>query len=442
MQLHSTAVMLVLAVCLGGASSAAGESGLRLAVEEDYAYLGALFEHFHRHPELSYVEHETAARLARELRDAGAAVTEGVGGTGVVGVIANGEGPVVMLRADMDGLPIAERSGLPYASTARQRTPEGQEFPVMHACGHDVHMTALVGTARRLVAMREAWSGTVLLIGQPAEERIGGARAMIADGLYERFPRPDYALALHVASTMETGTFRLDPGIAFSGSDSLDVVVHGVGSHGAYPHLGKDPVVIGAQIVLALQTLISRELSPTEAGVVTVGAFHAGTKHNIISERADLQLTVRSDTPRTRATLLEGIRRIAEHVGRAAGLAEDRLPEVSEPVASTPPTVNDPALTARVRTVLERRFGAEAFVTQPRTGMGAEDFSYFLQVSPPVPGAYFRVGGTPKAVFEAAAAGGPAVPAHHSPLFRIAPRPAIVDGVEALTLAVLELAGR
>lgn len=430
---------LVLATLAPGA--AAEPPPLRAAIEADYAHLGPLFEHFHRNPELSYVEFETAKRLATELRDAGATVTEGVGGTGVVGVLENGDGPVVMIRADMDGLPIEERSGLPYASDRRQQTPEGQEYPVMHACGHDVHMTVLVGVARRLAALREAWSGTVLFVGQPAEERIGGARAMIEDGLYDRFPRPDLALAMHVSSTMRTGTFRLDPGLAFSGSDSLDVIVHGVGSHGAYPHLGKDPVVIGAQLVLALQTLVSRELSPTAPGVVTVGSFHAGTKHNIISDRAVLQLTVRSDAAETRETLLGGIRRIAEHVGRAAGLDGEKLPEVSEPVASTPPTVNDPALTARVRAAIARRFGEDAFVTKPRTGMGAEDFSYFLQVEPPVPGAYFRVGGTPAAVFAAAQAGGPPVPAHHSPLFRIAPRPAVLDGVEAMVLAVLELAG-
>ena len=227
-----------------------------------------------------------------------------------------------------------------------------------------------------------------------------------------------------------------------SSSDSIDLIVHGVGSHGASPHLGKDPVVIASQIVLALQTLVAREISPMEPGVVTVGAFHAGTKHNIISDRADLQLTVRSDRLETRNRLLEGIKRIAENIGRAAGLPEDRLPEVRPPVASTLPTINDPEMTRRIRAALVSNFGEDAFVVEPRSGMGAEDFSYFLQVEPPVPGVYFRVGGTPKAAFEAAVAGGPPVPPHHSPLFRIAPRPSIVTGVEAMTISVLELLGR
>ncbi|MCZ6666699.1 MAG: amidohydrolase [Gammaproteobacteria bacterium] len=423
-------------------TATADESPLRDAIGADYDYLAGLFEHFHRHPELSYREEKTARRLAQELRDAGVEVTEGVGGTGLVGIMKNGAGPVVMLRADMDGLPIEEKSGLSYGSTARQTDVDGREFPVMHACGHDVHMTVLVGTARRLQAMRDDWRGTIVLVGQPAEERIGGAARMLEDGLYQRFPRPDYALAMHVSSALETGKFRLDPGIAFSSSDSIDLIVHGVGSHGASPHLGKDPVVIASQIVLALQTLVAREISPMEPAVVTVGAFHAGTKHNIISDRAELQLTVRSDRLETRTRLLEGIKRIAENIGRAAGLPEDRLPEVRPPVASTLPTINDPEMTGRIRAALISHFGEDAFVVEPRSGMGAEDFSYFLQVEPPVPGVYFRVGGTPKAAFEAADAGGPPVPPHHSPLFRIAPRPSIVTGVEAMTISVLELLGR
>ncbi len=412
------------------------------AVAQDYAHLGPLFEHFHANPELSFVEHKTAARLAQELRDAGAEVTEGVGGTGVVGVVKNGDGPVVLVRADMDGLPIKENSGLPYASAATQVDIDGNEFPVMHACGHDVHIVALVGTLRELMRRRDEWQGTLLLIGQPAEERIGGARKMMADGLYERFPRPDFALALHVSSLMETGKFRLDPGITFSSSDSIDIIVPGVGTHGASPQLGKDPIVIASQIVLALQTLIARETSPFDPGVVTVGSFHAGTKHNIIPDQAKLQLTVRSNDVQVRNALLNGIRRIAENIGRAAGLPEDNLPHVTEPLSSTPPTLNEPALTARITAALETRFGPGRFVTGPRKGMGAEDFAYFLAVEPPVPGAYFRVGGTPKAAFDAEAAGGPRVSGHHSPLFKISPKPAITYGVEAMTAAVLELLGK
>jgi amidohydrolase len=270
------------------------------AIKADYdQQLAALFDWFHRHPELSYMETATAARMAKELRAIpGIDVTEKVGGTGVVGVMKNGDGPTVLVRADMDGLPLKEASGLANASTVVQNGSDGAASPVMHACGHDVHITSLVGTARRLAAMKDAWSGTVVFVVQPAEERIGGAKRMLEDGLYTRFPKPDYALAFHVDADTPTGTIVADPGISSSSSDSIDIVVHGVGAHGAAPHQGKDPIVMGAEIVMALQTLISREISPLAPGVVTVGAFHAGSKHNIISDRAELQLTVRSDARR------------------------------------------------------------------------------------------------------------------------------------------------
>jgi amidohydrolase len=410
------------------------------AVAADYRdHLEALFLDFHRNPELSYMETRTAAIIARELRAAGADVTEGVGGTGVVGVMRNGDGPTVLVRADMDGLPVREESGLPYASTARQVGPGGIEHPVMHACGHDVHITALIGTARRLAAMRDRWRGTVLFIAQPAEERLGGARAMIEDGLYERFPKPDHALAFHVASGIPAGRLVLEPGLAYSSSDSVDIVIHGVGTHGASPHMGKDPIVMGAQMIMALQTLVSREISPLQPGVVTVGAFHAGSKHNIISDRAELQLTVRSDDEEVRQRLLDGIRRIAANVGRMSGLPEDRLPEVRVSSESTPPTLNDPALTARVREAFVAAYGEDILHHQPRMGMGAEDFAYFVAPEHGVPGAYFAVGGTEQATIDAARAGGSPVPPHHSPLFRVEAEPSVRLGTEAMTVAVLDL---
>jgi hippurate hydrolase len=422
------------------ASPAFAQSPLSQAVKADYdKSLGALFVDFHRNPELSYVEARTAKIMAQQLRAAGATVTEGVGGTGVVGVMKNGDGPVVLVRADMDGLPLKETSGLPYASTARQTGVDGVEVPVMHACGHDVHITSLVGTARRLAAMKDQWKGTVLFIVQPAEERIGGARKMLEDGLYTRFPKPDYALAFHVDADSPTGTIQADPGISSSSSDSVDIVIHGVGAHGASPHSGKDPIVMGAQIVMALQTLVSRSISPLQPGVVTVGAFHSGLKHNIISDRAELQLTVRSDDEAVRKTLLEGIKRIAENVGRMNGMPEDRLPEVKLSTESTPVTLNDPALTARLRAVFQRSFGDKTLVSMPRTGMGAEDFAYFIQPEHKVPGFYFAVGGTPQAAFDAARAGGPPIPSHHSPLFKIDPEPSVRLGTEAMTVAVLDL---
>jgi hippurate hydrolase len=430
---------MILASALA-ASPALAESPVASAVKADYdKHLRALFLDFHKNPELSYVEQRTAKIMAKELRAAGATVTEGVGGTGVVGVMKNGEGPTVLVRADMDGLPLKEASGLPYASTVRQKGVDGAEAPVMHACGHDVHITSLIGVAKRLAAMKDQWKGTVVLVAQPAEERIGGARKMLEDGLYTRFPKPDYALAFHVDADAPTGTISADPGISSSSSDSVDILIHGVGTHGASPHQGKDPIVMGAQIIMALQTLVSREISPLQPGVVTVGAFHGGLKHNIISDRAEMQLTVRSDDESVRKTLLNGIKRIAQNVGRMNGLPEDKLPEVKLSTESTPVTINDAKLTERLRGTLARTFGASTLISPPRTGMGAEDFAYFIQPELGVPGFYFTVGGTPQAAFDAAKAGGPPVPGHHSPFFKIDPEPSVRLGTEAMTVAVLDL---
>ncbi|MGJ8535966.1 MAG: amidohydrolase [Parasphingopyxis sp.] len=419
----------------------AAQSDIAADVEADYsAFLEELFLDFHRNPELSYMETRTAGIIAAQLREAGAEVTEGVGGTGVVGVMRNGEGPTVLVRADMDGLPLVEASGLDYASTARQTGIDGVESAVMHACGHDVHITSLIGAARQLASRRDSWNGTILFVAQPAEERIGGARAMMEDGLYERFPKPEYALAFHVSSDQPTGTIAMQPGLVASSSDSVDITIHGVGAHGAYPHAGVDPIVMGAEIIMALQTLVSRTVSPLDPAVVTVGAFHGGIKHNIISDRATMQLTVRSNDQAVRETLLEGIARIAENVGRMNGMPEDRLPEVEVSTESTPPTINDAGLAERLRGVFAGSLG-EAVVLPPteQTGMGAEDFAYFVQPDTGVRGAYFSVGGTPQATFDAAEAGGPPVPSHHSPLFRIDPEPSVRLGTEAMIIAVLDL---
>ncbi len=432
---------LVFGVAALVALSPAAAADLSTAVKADYdKQLSGLFEWFHRNPELSYVETATAARMAKELRAIpGITVTEKVGGTGVVGVMRNGSGPTVLVRADMDGLPLKETSGLPYASTVTQMGSDGVNAPVMHACGHDVHITSLVGTARRLAAMKGAWQGTVVFVVQPGEERLGGAKAMLDDGLYTRFPKPDYALAFHVDADTPTGRLVADPGISSSSSDSVDILVHGIGAHGAAPQQGKDPIVMGAEIVMALQTLVSREIAPLSPGVVTVGAFHGGSKHNIISDRVDMQLTVRSDDEAVRKTLLDGIKRIAVNVGRMNGMPEDRLPEVTVSKESTPVTLNDAALTARMRTAFDEAFGDDVLMSPPRTSMGAEDFAYFIQPELGVPGFYFSVGGTPPAAFEAAKAGGPPVPGHHSPLFKIDPEPSVRLGTEAMTVAVLEL---
>ena len=410
------------------------------AVRADYARdLAQTFEWFHRNPELSFKETKTAARMAAELRKVpGVVVTEGVGGTGVVGVMKNGAGPVVLVRADMDGLPVEEKSGLGYASTVRQVGVDGVETPVMHACGHDTHITSMIGTARRLAAMKDRWAGTVMFVVQPAEERVGGAKAMVADGLYTRFAKPDYALAFHVAADLASGKVSASEGIQYASSDSVDIIVPGIGAHGASPHAGKDPVYMASQLVIALQGLISREQQPLKPGVITVGSFHSGLKHNIISDEARLQVTVRANDEAERKRLIDGIKRIARGVGELNGMPEDKMPVVNV-IEGTPTTINDRDLAQRLNGVMKAALGDDAFVPFEQKGMGAEDFTYFVQPDTGVKGYYFAVGGTPQAAFDAAAKGGPAVPSHHSPLFKVAPEPAIVTGTIAMTAAVLEL---
>ena len=421
-------------------------SGLALAsdyreeVESIYAaQLAPLFDHFHRHPELSMMEQETSARLADEIEALGYVVHRGIGGTGIVAIMENGSGPMVMMRADMDGLPVLEKSGLANASVVRQMDWQGREVPVMHACGHDVHITSLVGTARIMAAHNDAWQGTLMLIGQPAEEAIGGARAMREDGVWERFGKPDVALAFHVAAQMPTGKLAADPVSPYSGADTVDIVIKGVGAHGASPHRGIDPVVLGSQIVLALQTVVSRTLPPRRPGVITVGSFHSGTKHNIISDEAKLQLTVRSESRADRRLLLDGIRRVAENMGRVAGLPEDLLPVVIVNEADgVPPTLNNRELTMHLRDVWAEAFGDDVFFEEERLGMGAEDFPFFT-TDPDIPSVYFAVGGTPQADFDREAAGGAPVPSHHSPLFKISPQESVTLGVEATVLALMTL---
>ena len=407
---------------------------LRESIAQDYdENLEEMYLHFHRNPELSNLESETAKRLASEIRAFGYEVTEGVGGTGIVAVMKNGPGPTIMIRADMDGLPVKEQSGLDYASTATQVDEEGIEQPVMHACGHDVHITALVGTARQMAERSEDWSGTLVLIGQPAEERISGARSMLQDGLYERFPKPDYALAFHVSADGPAGKVTIPQDVVASSSDSVDIIVHGVGAHGAAPHRGVDPVLVASQIVVSLQSVVSRTIAPLSAGVITVGAIHGGTKHNIIGNRVEMQLTVRSDDPLVRAQLLDGIDRVAKGVAISLGVPEDRLPEViRSPVETTPSTINDTATAAIVLAAVSQQMGEDFLYDEPREGMGAEDFAYFVEPGLGVKGVYFAVGGTPESELDTA-------PSHHSPFFRVEPEPSIKSGVEATVTAALVL---
>ncbi|MFQ3358746.1 MAG: amidohydrolase [Porticoccaceae bacterium] len=413
---------------------------LAKSIEADYRdRLGAMFRDFHINPELSTGEFRTAKKLAKALRKSGFKVTEGVGGTGVVALLKNGPGPLVMMRGDMDGLPLLEKTDLEYASKAMHKDPvTGNTVPVMHACGHDVHVTSLIGTAKQMADRKDDWSGTLMLIGQPAEERVLGARAMMKDDLWQRFGKPDYAMAFHVAAGLPAGMINVQEGAPYAGADTVDIIIHGVGAHGASPHAGKDPVLLGSQIVVALQTLVSRELPPRQAGVVTVGSFHSGTKHNIISDRAHLQLTVRNTNLDTRRTLLEGIERIAVNLGRVAGLPDDKLPEVIVSEESTPPTVNNDSMVRRLKKVWMRKLGADKVSSIVSQGMGAEDFPYFT-TDPAIASVYFSVGGTSLEDLAASKTGGAPIPSHHSPLFKIEPEPAITSGIQATVLALFEL---
>jgi hippurate hydrolase len=433
-------LLVVAALLLSAAPLAAQTPDYAAAVKADYdRSLAAMWDDFHRNPELSFKEVRTAAKMAAALKAVpGVQVTEKVGGTGVVGVLRNGAGPVVLVRADMDGLPVEEKSGLPNASKARQVGVDGVEAPVMHACGHDTHITALVGTARRLAALKDRWRGTVVFVVQPAEERVGGARAMIADGLYTRFPKPQYALAFHSNAEGVAGTVSASEGIQYSSSDSIDITVPGVGAHGASPHTGKDPVYMASQLVVALQGLISREREPLDPGVITVGSFHAGLKHNIISDEAKLQVTVRANDEATRAKLLDGIKRVARGVGELNGMPADRMPVVRV-IEGTPTTINDSGLARRLNAVMAQTLGEARVIPFEQKGMGAEDFAAFVALDTGVKGYYFDVGGTPQAAFDAAKAGGPPVPSHHSPLFKVEPEPVIVTATVAMTAAVLDL---
>ena len=422
----------VLALC---ASMASAEISVSQA-EQDY--MEELYLHFHSNPELSLYEFETAARMAEEFAAAGYEVTSEVGGTGVVGVLRNGEGPTVMIRGDMDGLPVKELTRVSYASTVTTIDEQGRRVPVMHACGHDIHITNLIGVARKLVSMRDSWSGTVVLVAQPAEERGLGARAMIEDGLFKRFPRPDYNLGLHVTANLPAGQAGYKPEFAMANVDSVDIIVHGTGGHGAAPHLTHDPIVLSAYIVTALQTLVARNLNPIDQGVVTVGSIHGGTKHNIISDRVDLQLTVRSYSDENRALLLEGIARIARSQALAMGLPEDRLPEVIVKNEFTPALYNDPDLSNRLAGVLRAELG-DANVEVSKPVMGGEDFARFGRTEERIPGFYFWLGAADPEQYARAEARGLKLPATHSPFFLPSYEKTLETGVRVMTAAALEL---
>ncbi|HJP68373.1 MAG TPA: amidohydrolase [Sphingomicrobium sp.] len=397
-----------------------------------------LYKDLHAHPELSMDEVRTPRMLAPKIRELGFEVTEHVGKTGVVAVMNNGPGSVLLIRADMDALPVKEQTGLPFASSAMGKLPDGSETPVMHACGHDTHMTSWLATARRLVEMKDSWSGTLVMILQPGEERVMGAQAMLDDGLFTRFPKPDVMLAFHDSATLPAGMIGITRGYTFANVDTLNIQVKGVGGHGAYPHTTKDPIVLASRIVIALQTLVSREKDPLEPAVITVGSFHAGTKSNIIPDDARLALTVRTYTPETRELMLEGIHRIVRGEAIAAGVPEQRLPTVEIEQPSADATFNTADLSERLLNLFRNHFGDDR-VVETKPIMASEDFSRFWLEDKSKESVIFWVGGVPQAEWNAVAGDISKLPALHSPLWAPDADAVISTATEAMTVAALDI---
>jgi hippurate hydrolase len=406
-------------------SSACAQSATSKEVEAVYPEAHALYLDLHQTPELSSHETATAAKLAGRLRGLGYEVTEHVGGTGIVAILKNGAGPTVMLRTELDALPVEEKTGLTYASKVRSKDDAGHDVPVAHACGHDLHMAALIATATIMAHSKDTWHGTLMLIGQPAEETIGGARGMIDDGLMKRFPKPDVAVALHVGNILPAGVVGITPGIYNTNADSLRITIYGKGGHGSAPHTAIDPIVIAARTILALQTIASREVKPGEMAVVTVGYIQAGTKNNIIPDHAELGLTVRTNKVEVRQQVLAAIGRITKAEAEAAGAPR---PPLIEHYEATDVVYNDPALAQRLRGALESALGTENVVTaEPITA--SEDFSYYVEQG--IPGFYFSLGGADPEKLVQAKAAGTMLPSNHSPLFAPDVDPALHTGIAA-----------
>lgn len=405
-------------------------------LDKEMPNLMSIYKDFHTHPELSLEEVRTASTLAKLMRDLGYTVTENVGKTGVVAVLKNGDGPIVMVRTDTDALPVTEQTGLEYASKVEVRRPDGSLTGTMHACGHDMHMTCWIGTAEMLAKAKNKWSGTLIFIAQPAEEIGAGAKAMLDDGLFERFPKPDFGLALHCDPTVPFGEMGYVEGYALANVDSIDITVHGRGGHGAHPNTTIDPIVIAARIILDLQTIISREIDPLDSAVITVGSIHAGTKHNIIPPEAKLQLTVRSFKDTTRKHLLDGIARVAKAAAASANAPE---PTITVDPTYTPSTYNDPELTKKSVDAIKSVLGSDkAKALSPV--MGGEDFSRYARAG--VPCCMLRLGTLPPETIKAADEGGKPLPSLHSPFYAPVPEPSIKTGVTAMTAAVLRIVGK
>ena len=398
----------------------------------------SLYKDLHANPELSYQEFETSEKLANLLESIGYEVTRNVGGNGVVALLKNGNGKNIMFRADMDGLPVEEKTGARYASQKKVTNLDGEEVFTMHACGHDVHLTVLIGVAEYLFENKSEWQGNLILVLEPAEEVSGGARNMIKDGLFTRFPRPDYNLAFHVNAGMPTGKVGFLPGWAMANVDSVDITVKGIGGHGAYPHTTKDPIVIAANIVTQLQTIVSRQIAPTDPAVVTVGSIHGGTKHNVIPNEVKLQLTLRSYTDEVRNETISSIKKIVKGSAISAGLSEENYPVIEIKDEYTPAVFNNPSLVEKIQKSFVKSLGEEN-VIKVSPVMGGEDFGMFGRVEPIIPTALFWLGAVNTKVYEMAQKEDLILPSLHSDLFLPDAEPAIATGVKAMTLAILDL---
>jgi hippurate hydrolase len=438
--------LLVFIVTFLSANTARAQQSLDAMIDRDISSLVATYKTLHAAPELSHHEEKTATFFATQLRALGYTVTERVGkyempewtGYGVVAVLKNGAGPTVLLRTELDALPVDEKTGLPYASKVKMKNDAGQEVSVMHACGHDIHITNMLGTAKMLVGLKDQWHGTLVLLGQPAEEVIDGARAVLRDGLYEKFPKPDFVIALHDSGDLEAGKVGYTPGFALASSTSVDIKIRGLGGHGARPESTRDPIVVAAQVILALQTIVSREDSPLDPVVVTVGSIHGGTKHNIIPDEVDLQLSVRAYKEEVRKRVLASIERITKGIAMAAGIPDDRAPiiKVSE-TQITSATYNDPQLTERLAAVFIKALGEEN-VVKLQPVMMSEDFGY-LSLDQKIPAVQFTLGAVDPAKVKQSRETGTPLPSLHSALFQPLPEPTLRTGIKAMTAAVLEL---
>jgi len=431
-------ILLVMLCFSSNAQSNDLRNQIENQIENSYPKYDSLYKNLHLHPELSFQEFETSKKMAMELRSIGFEVTPNFGGNGVVGVFRNGNGPVILIRTDMDALPVEEKTGLPYASNVKAKNDKGDLVPVMHACGHDMHMTVFTGVANTMIKLKDKWKGTLIAIAQQAEERNGGSIEMIKDGLFVKFPTPDYALAFHVSSKLEAGSVGLNAGPFFATVDDVDITVYGKGGHGAYPQLTIDPIIIASRIVLDLQTIVSRELSPLTPAVVTVGTFHGGTQRNIISDEVKLSLTVRSYTDDVRTHILEAIKRIAKGAALTAGMPEDRLPVVFIDPNPTPAVINNSKLTDSATEYFKSAIGDENVILVGPEMVG-EDFGRYGKTKENIPILLTWLGSVDPQIIASCKKSGNTPPPLHSPQYAPQPDKTIKTGILSMSYALINL---